>query len=299
MKKSLLALLGIPALAGTITGLSFLNNQETDAERFLRNFPTQIDGARLIKKYDVEDAKYCLVHVLQSHVSDESSFEDYLFLDKNVVAVQRDIYSITCSLHDTISLDEVYVEGLTENLLPDISALKGRRFEVSELKGFSELSAEKKVLVSKYYSNLMDSQGALRAVLEGLVSARPGESSSIQDQLNLGSWGEVKPLIPHLVADYLGIAKRNEIISEDLRDKILYPWFEIREDFVIGSIASRNRPYGVVVYGALHAWGGNKSCGPSYPIGERVLLEDNIAKWNANNPDRKFSLIEVFPNSLR
>jgi DNA repair exonuclease SbcCD ATPase subunit len=70
-----------------------------------------------------------------------------------------------------------------------------------------------------------------------------------------------------------------------------------REDVLLKIIDSRANTMNVSVYGGAHAWGGNDSFGDEYSLSNRISVKDNIAEWNKKHPDRKFSLIEITPES--
>jgi len=72
-----------------------------------------------------------------------------------------------------------------------------------------------------------------------------------------------------------------------------------REDSVLELIVKNKDTRAVVVFGAKHAWGGKQSFGDVYSLEGRESYKDNIYEWNLKNPDKKFSLIEVIPNSYR
>ena len=76
-----------------------------------------------------------------------------------------------------------------------------------------------------------------------------------------------------------------------LADKYI---FEDREDILIELIArdKKKNPTQIVIYGEDHVFGGAKSCGKDYL---RTSTKDNIYEWNKKNSDKKFSLIEIFP----
>jgi hypothetical protein len=54
---------------------------------------------------------------------------------------------------------------------------------------------------------------------------------------------------------------------------------EQREDVVLEISSDKDDPMAVTVYGGGHSW------------------KDNIAEWNKKHPDKKFSLIEITPES--
>lgn len=91
-----------------------INDPEvTEANRLLIDFPIQIPGARDVKKLLTPGAKYCLVHIRQTHqVKDKEIMKK---IGPEVEAVQDDIYTIVSSLHSGFNVDEVYDEGYDYN----------------------------------------------------------------------------------------------------------------------------------------------------------------------------------------
>ena len=90
----------------------------TAANKFLRDFPSVIPGARAVRKYETPGAGKCLVHVLQRHYvnPDSSRFEHYKRVYRKVNQVQHDIYDILSYLRSHHGLYEVIVEGAWEGM---------------------------------------------------------------------------------------------------------------------------------------------------------------------------------------
>ena len=70
-----------------------------------------------------------------------------------------------------------------------------------------------------------------------------------------------------------------------------------REDELLRIVSKQEKPLVITVYGGSHTWGGHKSLGQDYSLKGRKTTRDNLAEWNTKNPDKKFSLIEITPNS--
>lgn len=91
--------------------------QLTDANKFLRDFPKEINGAKDIRKYEIRGAKKCLVHVLQSHfVNPGGDFYTDRKNYKEVNKVQKDIYLLLTDLKSKIGLKSVISEGTFEGM---------------------------------------------------------------------------------------------------------------------------------------------------------------------------------------
>ena len=196
----------------------------TLANRLLEEFPTNIHGAKEVKKYEIKGANKTLVHVRQAHINEgiTSDQRDY------VAKVQGDIYQILAFLNIHKKISEVYVEGLTENhegdSNPDLSFYNIKTGEI--------IDAPK----------LLEVEGTIR-----LIPAERYES-------------------------HLRALSRNAI-TKDI--------FDARENIALDVISRNQNTLNVLVYGGLHWFG------------------DNINEWNKQHPDRKYSLIEITPESYR
>lgn len=72
---------------------------------------------------------------------------------------------------------------------------------------------------------------------------------------------------------------------------------DAREDEVLKIAYGAPGVSHVFVYGAGHTFGGGKSF-KHYDSTGRRSSRDNIDKWNSEHPEKKFSLIEIFPEHL-
>jgi hypothetical protein len=72
---------------------------------------------------------------------------------------------------------------------------------------------------------------------------------------------------------------------------------EKREDAFLEIASNERDPLAVVVYGHWHAWGGKESFGKHYK--RDFSIRDNLAIWNSEHLDKKFSLIEITPIGVR
>ena len=71
-----------------------------------------------------------------------------------------------------------------------------------------------------------------------------------------------------------------------------------REDVVLQLATQVPAPVSIVVYGAGHAFAGKRTCGEAY-TDSRISFRDNIAQWNVQHPEEKFSFLEITVNGLR
>ena len=95
---------------GSLTAPLFFSGhfQETVAEKFFKNFPEEISGAKTIEKYNIPGAKYCLVHIRQYHLGEKLTKQELDEIDY----IQKNIYQILNYLIENKNLKSVRVEGL-------------------------------------------------------------------------------------------------------------------------------------------------------------------------------------------
>jgi hypothetical protein len=70
-----------------------------------------------------------------------------------------------------------------------------------------------------------------------------------------------------------------------------------RENMFLQIISEYKNPLVVLVFGGIHAFGGEQSFGKHYYLKDRLSLIDNIYYWNKYHPDKKISLIEIIPEN--
>ncbi len=272
-KRGFLKAIGIGALA-MAAGMGFkggdsphtfnelrLEERLSPANKELLDFPTKLPGAREVKKYMTPGAKYVLTHVRDHHDVDEALRTSKR--TRQYIDVQNDIYSSLNYLVENQGLTEVYLEGLDP---------KDERLQYLNIK-----TGEEDIIPA---SNRLAYLGKLK--IKGCES----------NELN------------HIGIDAQERIEKGENIDPGVAWDAI---FEDREDFALKTISESldklGRPLAVMVYGCNHAWGGYESCGKEYfemaeVAKERSTVKDNIHEWNKLHPDKKFSLIEVTPESL-
>jgi hypothetical protein len=268
-----------------------LEGRMTKANTFLMNFPTEeemnrfysTEIVRSVDKYLVPGASKTIIVVRQTHNLPRLSKE----AQNEVISVQEDIYSVCEYLRknpDT-KLRKVHDEGFISERLAEMHidlcrfidkifayAAKDLREEISRLDRRLMFDADDNLrqVVQEKRKSLQKVEGSKGvAILHGAV-------------LKLGYEGKVK-IMPAEKAKW-----RNAYDT-------YYGVTDLREnDFL--EIAARQRGcYVFVVFGGAHAWGGTESCGKGYDLAGRASDEDNLAKWNKEHPEQKFSLIEITP----
>lgn len=280
-------------LASILIGLSACSETKpTEAEIYFRDFPTTLDGAREVQKYEAPGAKHCLVHVRQIHY-----------------VGPKDSLKKSINLADRIRKDSSYSSS---NELQELAISIDNQVRITKEAVKSEFKkvsgVQQDILYILGCLNRSNSLNYLRA--EGLERAlHPSESKEIYNLLNLQSvqtgffnYDEIDS------SDYFGLRGAHFIISRDkaiiikpaedkelneqasrLADSLISQEnlikYDIigkdREDFVLKIINLDNDPYSVTVYGGTHDF------------------RDNVEAWNKKNPGDKFSLIVVTPTSYK
>jgi hypothetical protein len=292
----------------------------TEANRLLLEFPISIPGAAKIERYITPGAKYCLVHIRQMHLSNESTEKD----KEKTALIQSDIYNILLSLADKKIINSVYVEGATPEDADALNKLAASDRSYNEIRLLASDLSEVDMIKEKIQS--MD------IVISGIENGRTPEGQSL-DPVVVHLNTEVAKLKSQLPAaenrDKEDRMKQEAILSKrherykysvtdrlDAEGKIIvygaedpnrfsvspkdYDNFvrivmDKREDYLLRIIPARNQPLAVTVFGAAHAWGGPELCGASYSLEDRYSFKDNITEWNRAHPTEKFSLIEIKP----
>jgi hypothetical protein len=193
----------------------------TEANKYLRGFPEQIRGAGKIEKHETLGAKYCLVHVKQTHFVnlgagklDPSAlkfYESQMLEPAN--KIQKDLADILISFISE-GRKEIYSEGLCSSYTSSQSALEYsiRNSHIAKKLGITPNEVMKKY---PYIS------GA-----EYILSAT----------------GNVK-LLP---------ADSRELNATALRTKTKKAMCDDREDHFLKTMADSGKTSSIVVYGSAH-----------------------------------------------
>jgi hypothetical protein len=257
-------------------------NNITNANKFLREFPNELIGSGEIRKYETSGANKCLIHLLQAHYSDpETLFGDEYdetkkeeFLDKfNIIyrtinRVQKDIFQIIYDLEEKKLIDKVYAEGIyfkpTEDYVKKI--IKHR---IDKLREFGVLSTEFENVETEKYFYIAGSAFISNSVLD--LEIFPAENKKLyQDAIH-------------------NFSSRPEMIEKD---------HEKREDYFLEMISTKKDLSPVILFGGHHSFAGKESF-QDYNNKGRISIKDNIREWNSKNPRSKFSLIEIIPKSYK
>lgn len=214
-------------IAGTLAGIVGLGTYlqfgrpsiEGVVKREFDSFPTEIEGAKSVKKYETEGAKYCLVHVRQSHGGFYSQASE-----SEVTAVQNDVYNILSHLVESKGLKEVYLEGI-DSKSDDLITLAN---------------------IKKIYNNILDAKkqtemknkldnAVLKLFCEGRLNIKPAEKHEIYTAMNKAFSSK---------ADF------NKPYSHP--DTTLM--WDNREDALLDILTKDDTRVAVTIYGGSHYW---------------------------------------------
>jgi len=260
------------------------SSNKTLADFVLETFPSSLEGAAEIRRYETPGAKQTLVHIKQVHAV---IVKDEIAISPIVTKIQENIYSILMDLKKTQRLEVVLPEGFDEKdrewwYSKRPRALSygikpwGTEFRATDrafFKGEIEIKESEDALVRR---NCELADALYQARLEALK-----EEAQMETKLNLPP----KPFLARIMQ-----YKKDWIkgICDDREDCLL-------------RIASENPDLTLVVttYGASHSFAGTSSF-PNYKEDKMTRsVKDNIYEWNREHSDKKFSLIEIFPKGLK
>jgi len=237
----------------------------------LRHFPNEIPGAREVRKFEIPDSRYCLVHVMQIHVLPSNYYES--------MKVQRNIMRILSSLSKR-GINVVYLEGVTEKNIDLLYEMRnnGKRDIFAELNsrnGAVYLFFKNEVNLKRAENSELLTR-AVENILEGERKLKEIKNKKFK---NLEEAVEAR-------------RKIEGMFGREFYRKVL----EDREDCLLEIVDRNNDALAVLVMGGAHSFGGKYTYGEKYRVGkERSSVKDNIAVWNAMHPDKRFSLVEVVP----
>ena len=313
-------------IKSTLNSLIFTNllrdslSEENSSINLFDKFPDKILGAGEIRKFKTPNSKYLLAHIFQVHeiIVDYTNFATLLrtYQDdddkERVNNCQRDIYDILEHLIGNVELKEVYHEGLVEDTL--VKLINNRNMLEEIITFNSPLNNDLGMLKrnvrifngQEYISPGEIPEGKTRIqYMEELMSEinkKEVELSKVREEMKYFHGAPLRLLYEGKInvitfedPDLLTKAKKEAIQNEDIGYNVL----DARENILIEKISQRDNPLAIVVLGGAHAFGGKDSFGENYSLEKRRSFEDNIYVWNEKHPDKKFSLIEVIPETLK
>ena len=270
--------------AGAIAGLGlgagglwlfndYQERNQTLANKLLEEFPNQIPGARSVEKQKVRGANKTLVHVRQAHEQEGIIPLNELLAKKDLTPEEKRNYAravvnrfreISNNQEDIYSVLDYLIKNKGLNEIYSEGVSKSSENDVNAMAGELHELAINRVFSIGYFGEELDEK------TRNLLYFIPGA-----DKI-LSSKGRIK--IRGCETDAL-----NDIVY-GLRngDRELYnAGNSLREDAALDIISQNTNPLNVIVYGGEHRW------------------LDNIHAWNQKNPTKKYSLVEVTPESYR
>jgi hypothetical protein len=301
---------------------------DSDANQILISFPENIPGAKSVTKYLSPHARFCLIHIRQSHLGPGDQPQNIV---EKTFQVQKDIYEILSFFIKKYDLSSVYTEGIINE--KEINDMLSHEYEMVQLKQKEIQSLKFEIekiqceldtvnLISfsnspldniRYDKLLLNSQTYKKLKLKQLSDKRL-ELSALEKQMAdyqtkktehmasgaafiLAAEGKIYICAAELAKTMLAaqqiLADGSHWLytSSDLRIVA-----DDREDALLSIIASQIDTMTVCVLGGFHALGGRYSFGKYYSLEYRVSFVDNIYEWNQRHPDKIFSLIEIVPS---
>lgn len=255
------------------------NKEQTNTGRFFREFPEEIEMAGYVKKFGSGNAKYCLIHVLQMHVSSFDRKDPYSSCTdeknlENINLVQNDIYDILLQLKYNFGISGVYQEGLHRD-----EKIWDERNPRRKLFYYLEYPQKELVEETEFwnYKFNLEKKEKYKRILE--------EKLRLKETL-----GERYPFLAgasFLMADddllRLKYGENGDFYKEGLKSNLSFGAeknnHELRENALLEMIEKNRDETAVVVFGGAHCW------------------KNNIRKWNKMHQNEGFSLIEIVPES--
>lgn len=268
-----------------------------ECNKLLMNFPNKIRGAKSIDKYLTPGAKYCMMHIRQSHLIENPSKAEF----KEIEEVQENIYFILSNIVQKYNVEKIYDEGLTESFAPIKNLCANISYRINRLNESRDSNTNKMIFLDKI------SLGKFKEESPALYNNYLFFQKNIKYDAIYKLASEINNLEIVAADDAKALEKANYMYDR-LKRFGFFRWFterkksfnsirENRENIFLNIASKQENPLVVVTYGAKHAWGGKFSCGKNYSRGIDSIC-DNIWEWNSNNPDKKFSLIEITPFGL-
>lgn len=256
------------------------------ADELFDNFPLELPGAKRIRKHYAPGSAYCLVHIRQLHLAPVDI--DTPELRNLITSVHKDIYQILCYLTERNNVCEVHSEGISEKNLEEaqraymvfmehyemlkkyevhigrVKELLGKNPDNEEIQAYlKKIQAEYELQAQTFGESpsLLENHAVFRLYREKKIKIKPSENDAISDD-----------------AFFLNRLFYEGKISRRTKERIVN---EEREDAALEIISQDDSVMPVIVYGGGHDW------------------TNNIRAWNSENPDKRFSLIVVTPESYK
>ena len=247
------------------------------AEDFFLRFPDKLEGAAEVRKFWVDGAEICLLHVKQSHSSPQITVghgdNDLHFTIvgdperselERIDEVQSRVYKILTTLIKDFGIQGIRIEGAFDVPAGDPGPKEPITARGVTLARYQQLQA---LTGLNFYPG-----AAGKLVTEGKVNA--------------------------LAADSLFIMQAAESLRAQWTSfESIWQINKDREIFLLDKASASSEPVQVTVYGFLHYFGR----GPDHAVGfpySTIDAKSNLATWNEAHPDRRIALIEIIPDGL-
>lgn len=275
--------------------------KQWDPAEFFRTFPDEIPGAMSVKKFPADNPRFCLVHIRNEHPiwhlverheknmldlikSDEGKREVAALVaqmravaregDARSEVVERDTGIILAHLIEKMGIDEVALEGVTDELAPSYNEIpdtfaKSKTVEHDlQWQMRNHLHGSPKHLAAKE---------ALEAILrdkEKIVATMHKELMSVTPFV-LNRQLRVVPGDDRKTID-LAMRAATTIGMDPKEVKKLH---DIRQEMLVIRMILEKRPVLVTRFGGAHRW------------------KETIETWQRHSPEIGMALIEVTPKS--
>ena len=239
----------------------------TEANKLLREFPTEIPGAINVKKYEVPGALQTFVHIQQRHYVDPNNLRSELMKERDSSEIGKLLFTLGPEQQKLFTRAGY---NMTENVQKNIGLIFTN---LGVTMGINSVRAEG---VSRENFSRVDALANLVHRLNQL------EKSGIYEPNEIGGevyWAAGSEFVLGFGAGLKLLPASSDVIEQGLngpdRQRIIY---EPRENYVVGLVGQSTDPICLVLYGAGHDF------------------KNNVDQWNFDNPGDKMSLIEVEPS---
>ena len=224
------------------------------AREFFNNFPDVFDRAVSVRKYNVNDARYCLVHIRDFHgMADNDERFGFRIDKKEKYQLEKKINSVRALVQDDIYaiLDRMIKQyGIRDGFCEGLSVEQENKMKA----GFIRLKEIDLAIVKLYNEN------------------RIKIHATETEEMDLERKADALRYIVSKIAQEEGYEPQ---LSEEDMSKYL----DCSENDVLKILANNSIPVKVFVYGGRHRF------------------YNNIERWNRENPEQKYSMIEITPES--
>ncbi len=248
------------------------NSEEQSQELYqtIPVFPQSLCAEHTLNSEIYPNSSYYLIHIKQSHLPDIEELierfdtgtegeQDRIADQVNqIIDIQYDIVGIYQDLRTHLGITDIYTEGFTQEMIPQLPERDVISQESYEFFLQDQTLQEAFTVIQEYRAEFTF-EAVLFLYNMGFADIKAAEQSEAYTRA-----GEVFE------------QTKTHIDPRAIRTHI----FENREDALLENITQQENEYVVTVYGSMHSW------------------QNNIDKWNEQHPENTISLIEITPQSL-